>query len=309
VAPAAAANPGPDQVNLTPPGVDWSNPRTWPPRINPFMAALRLMGGLFWATWVSFEAGEPLEELIPFYSSEPTPFSNFAPAMFWHGGAQWPSAELCYQWTKLTFLGLWRHAARIADWRRNPLSPLEAKRLGRAKCPSIYAGRDAARRRDEWEAIKVNTLQQIQFSKFSQNPELGRELLLTGSAKLVEASTDRFWGVGFSMAQFRSGEVTHPWYTSNPWGQNACGEALMRVRADLLALQMDGSPSGPPPAPDSDIPTAHADLPAAVAPWAANRRAARRRAARRQRQRALRRYNQELAEAAVGPVILEGPHR
>ena len=80
-----------------------------------------------------------------------------------------------------------------------------------------------------WEAYRFNTVVRGNFAKFSQNEELKKYLLSTGSAVLAEASPkDKIWGVGLDAE-------TAAKIPEKDWpGQNLLGKALMRVREMLL---------------------------------------------------------------------------
>jgi ribA/ribD-fused uncharacterized protein len=87
------------------------------------------------------------------------------------------------------------------------LSPVAARNLSRTKPFDITA----------WESRKVQTMRDIVWSKFSQNPKLARKLLATGGRYLEETNWwgDKVWGV----------------YRGD--GQNLLGKILMDTRARL----------------------------------------------------------------------------
>lgn len=86
------------------------------------------------------------------------------------------------------------------------LSPGAAKRLGRI-----------VELRDDWEDVKLETMEALVWQKFVDHPELEEYLLDTGEAQLVEGNHwgDTFWGV------------------CNGKGSNHLGKILMRVRENL----------------------------------------------------------------------------
>lgn len=93
-------------------------------------------------------------------------------------------------------------------------NPPEIKRLGR-KIPNFV--------QSVWDVQRERIVEEGNYLKFSQNPELRRGLLETGVRELVEAArSDRVWGVGFNErdAEGRRGE----------WGLNLLGKCLERVR-------------------------------------------------------------------------------
>lgn len=98
-------------------------------------------------------------------------------------------------------------------------TPAEAKALGRS-----VKGFEEAR----WQANCSEIVTKGNYLKFSQNPELGKFLLSTGSKILVEASArDAIWGIGHYEQDSRA---------RNPleWrGLNLLGFALMDARTRL----------------------------------------------------------------------------
>jgi ribA/ribD-fused uncharacterized protein len=81
-----------------------------------------------------------------------------------------------------------------------------------------------------WETSCDGIVEQGNFLKFSQNPELKNILLGTGDKILVEASpTDRIWGIGFDSENAEGNE--------KEWGKNKLGNALMKVRDRLRSIK------------------------------------------------------------------------
>lgn len=124
--------------------------------------------------------------------------SNFYEARFTYLGKEYPTAEHAYQASK---------AKLVVQqyWVREAVGPGEAKRRGRKVVL-----------RDDWEEVKLEVMYQICKAKF-QNNELGKALIQTGKAKLVEGNYwhDTFWGV------------------CNGVGSNHLGNILMRIRSEL----------------------------------------------------------------------------
>lgn len=92
---------------------------------------------------------------------------------------------------------------------RDERSPLRAKQIGARVLL-----------RPGWDAMRLDVMLDLLLRKFS-DPELADLLLATGDAELVESNDwgDRFWGVV-------DGD-----------GQNALGQLLMTVRAELMGLR------------------------------------------------------------------------
>lgn len=102
-------------------------------------------------------------------------------------------------------------------------SQMEMKKLGRK-----VQGYD-----DEvWRAKRAEVVQKGNIAKFSQNAELEKFLIGTGSKILVEASPkDNIWGIGLEES---SPDATEP----HKWlGENLLGFTLMEVRDLLLETQ------------------------------------------------------------------------
>lgn len=129
--------------------------------------------------------------------------SNFWYASFVFDGILWKTSEHAYQAQKTLDRAI---RLKIANLR----TPTEAKRAG---------GQVACR--DDWESVKYDLMYQIVLAKFTQNPNLRKQLILTGAKHLEEGNNhhDRIWGV----CPPRSGK-----------GANHLGKTLMRVRAELL---------------------------------------------------------------------------
>jgi ribA/ribD-fused uncharacterized protein len=74
-----------------------------------------------------------------------------------------------------------------------------------------------------WNEHRLPIVVQGNYYKFTQNPDLNKLLLATGSRELVEASPrDRIWGVGYGAKN--AGKMR------SKWGLNLLGKALMEVR-------------------------------------------------------------------------------
>lgn len=70
-----------------------------------------------------------------------------------------------------------------------------------------------------WKEIRVPTMKEVLWAKFTLNDDLEKKLLNTGDAILIETSkSDGFWGIG------RKGK-----------GENMLGKLLMEVRGEIKA--------------------------------------------------------------------------
>lgn len=108
---------------------------------------------------------------------------------------------------------------RVAGLLEKEADPALSKKLGR----EIVGYDDKL-----WSCVRLGYMVLSNWFKFSQNPDLAKELLDTGDRVLVEASPyDTVWGVGL-------GEDDPLILDKVNWrGTNLLGVALMRVRTML----------------------------------------------------------------------------
>jgi len=86
-----------------------------------------------------------------------------------------------------------------------------------------------------WSVISREVVYQANYAKFTQNPELRKQLMATGDLEIVEASPyDKIWGIGLGEEDPRA------WDKSQWEGTNWLGEAIMRVRETLKNEEQDG---------------------------------------------------------------------
>jgi hypothetical protein len=144
-----------------------------------------------------------VDEIIRFYrTGDPYGFfSNFAAYPIEVDGLRWPTVEHYFQAQK--FPGA-EHAEAI---RMQP-SPMIAARMGRDRSQRLRA---------DWEAVKDDVMRIALRAKFTQHAELRDQLLATGSAMIVEhTSNDAYWGDG-----------------GDGRGRNMLGHLLMQLREEL----------------------------------------------------------------------------
>ena len=115
--------------------------------------------------------------MIDNFAGEYDFLSNFYNVAFQFDGSTFHNSEAAFQAAK-TFDG----SARKLMTKMNPS---EAKKLGR----------NVTLRKD-WEEIKDRVMFNVCFAKFSQNPDLKRRLLATGTEELIEGNRwhDNYWG-------------------------------------------------------------------------------------------------------------------
>ena len=127
--------------------------------------------------------------------------SNFAPYPFSDGGKIWPTSEHYFQAQK--FL-----VPQIQEKIRQIVSPMDAALEGRNRQNPL---------RPDWEEVKDKVMLQALRMKFSQNPEIAKELLATGDAIIIEHTrNDAYWADG-----------------GDGSGKNKLGLLLMQVREEL----------------------------------------------------------------------------
>ena len=127
--------------------------------------------------------------------------SNFAPYPFSDGSRIWTTLEHYFQAQK--FL-----VPQIQEKIRQIVSPMDAALEGRNRQNPL---------RPDWEVVKDKVMLQALRMKFSQNPEIAKELLATGDAILIEHTrNDDYWADG-----------------GDGSGKNKLGLLLMQVREEL----------------------------------------------------------------------------
>jgi N-glycosidase YbiA len=161
----------------------------------------------------------PADGRILFFARDRAAFhfmSHFHPAPIALDGLVWPTVEHYYQAHKSEDPTYRRavHAAKSASHaKRLAASPTAPRRVS---FQSWFRLHDAVPRPD-WDVVKVDVMRAADWAKYSQHADLGRLLLATGDAELVEdARRDPFWGTGPDDA-----------------GLNMAGRVLMEVRQRL----------------------------------------------------------------------------
>jgi ribA/ribD-fused uncharacterized protein len=154
-------------------------------------------------------------ERYTFFFRPESPFSQWYPARFLVEGRTFSCAEQFMMYGKARLFGDDEIAERILE----TTAPRDHKALGRK-----VRGFDEKVWRENREAIVYAGSR----AKFTQNPELRRLLLETGTTEIVEASPfDRIWGVGLA--------ATNPLIDDpqNWRGKNLLGRILTRLRDEL----------------------------------------------------------------------------
>lgn len=138
--------------------------------------------------------------VIDSFREEYSFLSNFYPAPVEYKGLVYQNSEAAFQAQKC-----------LTNEEKKEFCCLPAnmaKRLGRQ-----------VSLREDWEAVKLELMEEIVRAKFMQNPDLANKLLATGQKSLIEGNNwnDRFWGVDSKTGQ----------------GENHLGRILIKVRDEL----------------------------------------------------------------------------
>lgn len=145
------------------------------------------------------------------FSSQYSFLSNFYPCSFNINGQQFHCSEQAYQFIRAKKLG----APEAADKVMRAKDAKECKKLSYLCTPT-----------PEWDSEKREQMKIIVQEKFYQNENLQFKLLGTGTANLIEATTDTFWGAGVHLGSksLNNGKWT---------GLNTLGQILAEVREDV----------------------------------------------------------------------------
>lgn len=128
--------------------------------------------------------GLDTDDAVYFYEQEFYPLSNFSAHRLWWAGHDFDTSEAAYHWEKFHRVT----DAEICVQIRMARSAHDAFRI---------AQENVARRRPDWQAIRVDVMRRILRAKVEQHEYVRRKLLATGERRLVENSwRDKFWGWG-----------------------------------------------------------------------------------------------------------------
>ncbi len=141
--------------------------------------------------------------------------SNWYPAAFMTDGVTFSMMEQYMMYRKAVCFG----DVKVAEQILATEDAAEIKALGR-----LVSGYDESL----WNGVRQIVVYEGLWAKFSQNPDLRKQLKETGSAVLAECAVkDRIWGIGLSMHDPDRLDL-------GKWqGQNLLGYTLMMVRDRL----------------------------------------------------------------------------
>lgn len=156
-------------------------------------------------TWIA----EKMNEVIGFYPREFYCLDNFSSFKVEYDGYLYSSCEEAYQ-----ALGFIESAPEIAEKIKNSHSAHEAQKI---------AYENKLNRREDWDQIKLDVMEDLLRAKIEQNPYVEKKLLETKDYQIVEDSPkDDFWGWG-----------------PNRDGQNNLGKLWMKIRKELVLKQVE----------------------------------------------------------------------
>ena len=151
-------------------------------------------------------------DITAFYSKS-SPLSNFYSVDLKLDDHNYTSVEQYFQEQKALFAGKPDIAKKI----KLTLDPAVCKRLGD----------EIAFDNQNWLPRAKQVMEKACFAKFTQNPIAKICLTKTGNSELVEAGTDRTWGVGIKLNDPKVHNKTEH------KGENLLGKILMSVRDQL----------------------------------------------------------------------------
>lgn len=141
------------------------------------------------------------------FASEWSPFSNLFRTDIYYKGIWFNSAEQCYQFRRANAEGHEDTAESILLL----TDPYECKKTG-----------DQHKETEEWQKECDKEMTKIVAAKFNQNENI-MQMLMESEGPLFEATTDDYWGTGFSLCskETKKGRGT---------GTNKLGSILVALR-------------------------------------------------------------------------------
>lgn len=160
------------------------------------------------------ETAEKANEVAIVFFTQGSPFSNFHPAHFVRNNEKYVCNEQYIQAKKAELFDDDYTHSRIM----HSTNPFEIKSLG---------GKVRGFVKQRWEQQSRRIATEGCMAKFSQNHDLLKALIETGTKAIGEASRDPLWGIGKSL--------DHPnVLDKDDWqGENILGNVLMNVREQL----------------------------------------------------------------------------
>ena len=144
------------------------------------------------------------------------PLSNYFACPITFRNQSFGSLEHAYQHTKALFFGHEESAARIKDAR----DPSEAKSISY----EITGPRDLQKK---WDDQRVDLMTSLVKAKCQQNPNVVKELKITGNKIIAESGRDRYYATGLPIT-YKDVLQSGKWV-----GKSNLGEILMNVRREI----------------------------------------------------------------------------
>lgn len=157
---------------------------------------------------------EKVDDKMHLFAGRYSPLSNFHHAIFTIGDEQFSCTEQYYQYRKAIHANDKLQAAKI----KTATDPLDIK----------YMGDSLKVNNKIWLSTEAIPAMQLGLAaKFDQNKHLAQTLMATGNKRLVEATSDKFWGSGVPVWHSDATDV-------KSWnGDNRLGTCLEDIRKNL----------------------------------------------------------------------------
>jgi len=146
--------------------------------------------------------------------SDVNPFSNWSPSVIRYKGHTFQNLEQAYQYAKATYVKDEETAAKLLY----TTSPRMAKELG-SKVNGITGS--------NWNKDRDGIMKELVKIKFTDNAELKKELLGTGTKILAESGHDDHYAIGLPISS-RDIFIKNKWF-----GKNKLGGILCDIRESL----------------------------------------------------------------------------
>lgn len=123
-----------------------------------------------------------------------------------------------------TFNVQWLSTEHYYQAHKFPVNSEEFLRIANTENPiEVYSiGHNNPKQHENWDDIKENILLKGMVYKFTQNEDIRKKLIETGSEKIIEISPSGYWGNG-----------------ADGKGKNRMGILLMQTREILKTMEME----------------------------------------------------------------------
>ena len=144
-------------------------------------------------------------------------YSQWSRSPFMENNIEYPNAEFYMMYHKARVFNATDIQKKMIEVKNNPKA---VKALGR----QIKNFSDSV-----WDKHKMEVVERASFLKFTQNPDLLRQMINDKDKILVEASpVDKIWGIGL---HYNDDKVLD----ESKWnGQNLLGKCIMKARNEII---------------------------------------------------------------------------